>query len=511
MADSHVLQGSSPVIMKKQLNSSELAESLSTIVQQQGTNITFQEGDFTGSLFVEDLVKRLRSTSSDSIVRQLVTEYPENLTRLRDNVLKTVRSKWTSSCPKGKLMRRITRSGGTTAPEKLGQDIVLLAKFYESGEVSNELTNIFHKNRNAELSHVAEQEADNISEHPSFKKLLEVVEDLKAKFVELDTQHKSEFYTVKEELNDVRSELAEKNARICRLEEELSSVRANCRASKEHLTAKFEGACVEIENTYKAVEKLFVKQKRSKTNIEQLRKVNLNKITAKTKNNSKVLPKGTNGTDKTTEKLQSNIAAVINNNEQGFDGIKTPVIDVDGEQSITIHVEPDANDVDSNNSNNSKPAINIKVNECQENNPEINTGACKKDMNLINSNLQVNKDDSSSEFVGVDSSSEFVGVERRRTKRIYLGGVKDCVKSETIKHFMEEKGIYPTFIRTMKSKRKGTVAVRINIKTNDLKTVLESDFWPKNVYAREWLSKVGWEKRSVNLASEAGTLIHAPS
>ena len=37
-------------------------------------------------------------------------------------------------------MRRITRSGGTTASEKLGQDIVLLAKFYESGEVSNELT-----------------------------------------------------------------------------------------------------------------------------------------------------------------------------------------------------------------------------------------------------------------------------------------------------------------------------------------------------------------------------------
>ena len=35
---------------------------------------------------------------------------------------------------------------------------------------------------------------------------------------------------------------------------------------------------------------------------------------------------------------------------------------------------------------------------------------------------------------------------------------------------MEDKGIYPTFIRIMKSKRKGTVAVRINIKINDLKS-----------------------------------------
>ena len=53
---------------------------------------------------------------------------------------------------------------------------------------------------------------------------------------------------------------------------------------------------------------------------------------------------------------------------------------------------------------------------------------------------------------------------------------------------MEETGIYPTFIQIMKSKRKGTAAVRINVKTNDLKTVLEPDFWPENVYAREWLS-----------------------
>ena len=40
MADGHVLQGSSPATMRKQLNLSELAESLSTIVQGQGMNIS---------------------------------------------------------------------------------------------------------------------------------------------------------------------------------------------------------------------------------------------------------------------------------------------------------------------------------------------------------------------------------------------------------------------------------------------------------------------------------------
>ena len=81
MADGHVLQGSSPATMRKQLNSSELAESLSTIVQGQGMNISLQEGESTSSVFVEDLVKRLRSGSSDNVVKQVVTEYPANLTR----------------------------------------------------------------------------------------------------------------------------------------------------------------------------------------------------------------------------------------------------------------------------------------------------------------------------------------------------------------------------------------------------------------------------------------------
>ena len=42
-------------------------------------------------------------------------------------------------------MRRITRSGGTTASKKLAQDIVLLVKFCECGEVSQGLRIYFRR------------------------------------------------------------------------------------------------------------------------------------------------------------------------------------------------------------------------------------------------------------------------------------------------------------------------------------------------------------------------------
>ena len=58
------------------------------------------------------------------------------------------------------------------------------------------------------------QEEDNILDHPSFKKLLAVVEDLKVKFVELETEHKSEFNTVKK---NVRSELIKNDTKIRRM------------------------------------------------------------------------------------------------------------------------------------------------------------------------------------------------------------------------------------------------------------------------------------------------------
>ena len=68
--------------------------------------------------------------------------------------------------------------------------------------------------------------------------------------------------------------------------------------------------------------------------------------------------------------------------------------------------------------------------------------------------------------------------------------MKDGAEAHAIKEFMEQKGVHRTFVRMMKSKRKGTVWVRINVIAAEL-----MGFRPENIYAPELLSKERWEKR----------------
>ena len=47
------------------------------------------------------------------------------------------------------------------------------------------------------------------------------------------------------------------------------------------------------------------------------------------------------------------------------------------------------------------------------------------------------------------------------------------------KQYMQEKGVFLTFVRLFNSNRKGTVAARINVKNDDFYRVSENNFWPK--------------------------------
>ena len=200
--DSHVIQGSSPA-MKRISQSANLAEILSSIASETQVDDN-QSTNECVTRFVNDLISILQSKSSEAVIRHLVAKYASNLVGLRDKVLKVVQSKW-SSCRTGKLMRRITRSGGTTASEKLAQDILLLVKFYESGEVSQGFTDIFQKVRNTELSYVLDRENDSNVEEPTLKKVLKMLEELEAKFVESSIQHKAEIEKLKDELSSVHT------------------------------------------------------------------------------------------------------------------------------------------------------------------------------------------------------------------------------------------------------------------------------------------------------------------
>jgi hypothetical protein len=66
--------------------------------------------------------------------------------------------------------------------------------------------------------------------------------------------------------------------------------------------------------------------------------------------------------------------------------------------------------------------------------------------------------------------------ETKMKRRLYLGGVRLGTSIEKIKEYMEQRGISPTFIRIFNSKRKGTIAVRVNIKTKILIVYLTMTF-----------------------------------
>jgi hypothetical protein len=205
--------GSSPA-MRRNSQSANLAEALSAIVDinSQIQTDCNNNGDSDENLagFIDDLGSRLQSTSSEIFVRQLIARDTDDLAGLRDRVLQLVRCKW-SCCPKGELQRRITRTRGTSASEKLAQDIVLLVKFYESGEGSQALKDIFRKVRNTDCSYSLGDKETNALDQPNLKKLLEIVEDLEAKFIETNIQHKTDIDKLKDELNHMQLHLAEKD------------------------------------------------------------------------------------------------------------------------------------------------------------------------------------------------------------------------------------------------------------------------------------------------------------
>ncbi|CAB4012125.1 Hypothetical predicted protein [Paramuricea clavata] len=407
MTEGAIIQGSSPA-MRRNSQSANLAEALSTIVdtnsqiQTDCNNNCDSDENLTG--FIDDLGRRLQSTSSEIVVRQLIARDTDDLAGLRDRVLQLVRSKW-SCCPKGELQRRITRTRGTSASEKLAQDIVVLVKFYESGEGSQALKDIFRKVRNTDCSYALGDKEANALDQPTLKKLLEIVEDLEAKFVETNIQHKTDIDKLKDELNHMQLHLAEKDSKT------VYSLRANCRASKESLNSKCESICVEMENISKMAE-----QRKSKESIKILTKNFFNNSVEF--GNPELAPPGPKGVVNNGTQPRSFAAIASGSNEDNEQVTIVSVIDCEQSQGQINTVL--VNDDDSN-----------KGESANDPGPPSNNTDCSKQSQVIRSSkTSENKNEAS-----LTDSKEFIGVERRNTKRLYLGGVKDGVHASTTKAF----------------------------------------------------------------------------
>ena len=110
-------------------------------------------------------------------------------------------------------------------------------------------------------------------------------------------------------------------------------------------------------------------------------------------------------------------------------------------------------------------------------NEHIAQHSCVTEPRESNSNETDSKEDNES-----SEETDFVSVQKHKVRHLYLGSVREGVNKQTITNYMQKKGISPTFMRLFKSKRKGTVAARVNVKSVDFKTVSDNEFWPKHDY-----------------------------
>ena len=111
----------------------------------------------------------------------------------------------------------------------------------------------------------------------------------------------------------------------------------------------------------------------------------------------------------------------------------------------------------------------------------VNNGSKNDLQKLKPSGESCSLNDQLSSPVGKDL---FVWVERRRIKRLYLGGVREGATEKLISEYVTKRGIKPTFVRLMKSKRIGSVAVRVNVLNEDFERASAKDL--QKVAAQKW-------------------------
>ena len=87
----------------------------------------------------------------------------------------------------------------------------------------------------------------------------------------------------------MQSVIAEKNTKIIALETEISSMRANCRTSKDLLNSKCESICDEIEKISAIAKSITTEHKKLKENILQINKKKSNQQKDKDCGNPKIV------------------------------------------------------------------------------------------------------------------------------------------------------------------------------------------------------------------------------
>lgn len=91
--------------------------------------------------------------------------------------------------------------------------------------------------------------------------------------------------------------------------------------------------------------------------------------------------------------------------------------------------------------------------------------------------------------------SEFKGFTIRKTKRVsrfYVGGIDKVHSSEqSMRNFLDENNIHVTFLRYFYRPSKRTAAAQLNIHSEDVSLISDTQFWPDGFFVKPWLP---WEQ-----------------
>ena len=296
---------------------------------------------------------------------------------------------------------------------------------------------------------------------------------------------------MKIEVENLKACLTERDSRIDRLELELFIVKDHCETDYQLLRRKYEDCKLELELLKENEMKL-------EKNYEYLRKElvrHKNKITKQQE----------------TKEIQGEHCPTASTNKgpggaRSYANVVQSPVDAQAQLSVICDSDSDVNNKSSEKHNTEES----QSNSCDRNmsvdrpNEDIvcdeivcsSTELSKQ--NQVDKGLQIAKKNNHSNQETepeVGPQSGFIAVERKNTKRIYLGGVKEGVDVEGIKQYINIKGVNPSVVRLLTSKRKGTVAVKINVLSKDFGIVLKKEFWPTNVYVRPWYSVNKWSEK----------------
>jgi len=82
----------------------------------------------------------------------------------------------------------------------------------------------------------------------------------------------------------------------------------------------------------------------------------------------------------------------------------------------------------------------------------------------------------------------FCAAPKIRTNRFYVGDISNEVTVEEIKEYLDNRDIKYSIVRLMRSRRKNSIAARVNIFPEYCASVQHRFFWPRGVVCRPWMS-----------------------